>query len=149
MQIFPSLNCIMLIFLPRRNFVTETFCFGDVLLQETFCYGDVLYGDVLSRRRFVRRRLVCAPYILATRSIRTFPCRIFSPGLTPSDFFLCLKAKFRARSGFPVPGHLQIRFGESVEHHQQRRQFHRGPAMATAMTKVCRSPHLGTILGPG
>jgi hypothetical protein len=56
MQIFPSLNCIMLLFLPRGPFVTETFCSGDVLLQEAFCYGDVLYGDVLSRRRFV-----CAP----------------------------------------------------------------------------------------
>jgi hypothetical protein len=31
------------------------------MLQETFCYGDVLYGDVLSRRRFVWRRFVCAP----------------------------------------------------------------------------------------
>jgi hypothetical protein len=55
----------------------ETFCYGDILLQETFRYGDVvrvdaLYGDVLSRRRFVeatfcrgdilsRRRFVCAP----------------------------------------------------------------------------------------
>jgi hypothetical protein len=39
----------------------ETFCYGDVLFQETFRYGDVvcidvMYGDVLSRRRFV-----CAP----------------------------------------------------------------------------------------
>jgi hypothetical protein len=53
MQIFPSFNCILRIFLPRRRFVTETFCFGDVLLQETFCYGDVLL-----RRRFVWRRFV-------------------------------------------------------------------------------------------
>jgi hypothetical protein len=29
--------------------------------METFCRGDVLYGDVLSRRHFVRRRFVCAP----------------------------------------------------------------------------------------
>jgi hypothetical protein len=53
MQIFPSLNDILRIFLPRRRFVKETFCFGDVLLQETFCYGDVLL-----RRRFVWRRFV-------------------------------------------------------------------------------------------
>jgi hypothetical protein len=33
----------------RRHFVTKT-----------FCYGDVLLGDFLSRRRFVRRRFVCA-----------------------------------------------------------------------------------------
>jgi hypothetical protein len=64
----------MLLFLPRRRFVTETVCPGDVLLQETFCNGDVLlrtvdvlYGDVLSRRRFVRRRFVCAPVILMQR----------------------------------------------------------------------------------
>jgi hypothetical protein len=46
----------------RRLFVT-----GDVLLRrhyvtETLCYRDVLYGDVLSRRRFVRRRFVCVPF---------------------------------------------------------------------------------------
>ncbi len=45
-----------------RRFVT-----GDVLLRrrfvtETFCYGDVLLGDFLSRRRFVRRRVVCASF---------------------------------------------------------------------------------------
>jgi hypothetical protein len=73
MQIFPSLNCNMAIFLPRRRFVpetfcyrrrsvTETFCHGDVLLRsrfvtETFCMGmfcrgDVLCGDILYVRRF-------------------------------------------------------------------------------------------------
>jgi hypothetical protein len=39
-------------------------------------------------------------YFLATRSIRTFLRRICSPGLASSDFFLCLEAKIRARSGF-------------------------------------------------
>jgi hypothetical protein len=42
----------------------ETFFSEDVLLLETFCYGDVLYGDVMSRRRFVRRRYVCATKII-------------------------------------------------------------------------------------
>jgi hypothetical protein len=76
-------------------------------------------------------------YFLATRSIRTFPCRICSPGLAPSDFFLCLKTKIRARSHFFVPGHLQIWFGESVEDHQQRRLCHRRSAMVTAKKTVC------------
>jgi hypothetical protein len=64
MQIFPTLNCNMQIFLMQSLFVTETFCCKDVLLQETFCYGDVLlrrrsvtetfcYWDVLLQRRFV------------------------------------------------------------------------------------------------
>jgi hypothetical protein len=34
----------------RRRYVTET-----------FCYRDVLYGDILLRRRFVWKRFVCAP----------------------------------------------------------------------------------------
>jgi hypothetical protein len=59
MQIFPSLNCIMLIFLPRRRFVTETFCFGDVLLQETFCYGDVLCTETFCMETFCRRDVLC------------------------------------------------------------------------------------------
>jgi hypothetical protein len=55
MQIFPSLNCNMLIFLPRfcfgdvlfrRRFVSETFCYRRRSVTEMFCYGDVLYGDV-------------------------------------------------------------------------------------------------------
>jgi hypothetical protein len=46
----------------RRRFVPETFCYRRRSVTETFCYGDVLYGDVLSRRRFVRKRFVCAPY---------------------------------------------------------------------------------------
>jgi hypothetical protein len=62
MQIFPSWNCNMLIFLPWRCFVPETFCYRRRSVTETFCYGDVLHGDVLSRRRFVRRRFVCAPF---------------------------------------------------------------------------------------
>jgi hypothetical protein len=61
MQIFPSLNCILRIFLLQRRFVSETFCYRRSSVTETFCYGDVLYGDVLSRRRFVWRRFVCAP----------------------------------------------------------------------------------------
>jgi hypothetical protein len=63
-----------MIFLKRRRFVKETFCYGDVVLQETLCYEDVLYGDVLSRRRFVRRRFVCAPF----KRLRPFK-RPFSP----------------------------------------------------------------------
>jgi hypothetical protein len=39
----------------------ETFCDRRCFVTETFCRGDVLYGDVLPRRRFVRRRFVCAP----------------------------------------------------------------------------------------
>ncbi len=38
----------------------ETFCYRRRFVKETFCYGDVLLGDFLSRRRFVRRRFVCA-----------------------------------------------------------------------------------------
>jgi hypothetical protein len=39
----------------------ETLCYRRRFVTETFCYGDVLYGDVLPRRRFVWRRFVCAP----------------------------------------------------------------------------------------
>jgi hypothetical protein len=45
----------------RRRFVSETLCYRRRSVTEMFCYGDVLYGDVLSRRRSVRRRFVCAP----------------------------------------------------------------------------------------
>jgi hypothetical protein len=38
----------------RRRFVTEMFCFGDVVLQETFCYGDILLRRCLVWRRFVK-----------------------------------------------------------------------------------------------
>jgi hypothetical protein len=41
--------------------VPETFCYRRRYFTETFSYGDVLYRDVLSRRRFVLRRFVCAP----------------------------------------------------------------------------------------
>jgi hypothetical protein len=47
-------------FVKQYFLLQETFCYGDVLLQETFCLGDVLFGDVLSRRRSVRRCFVCA-----------------------------------------------------------------------------------------
>jgi hypothetical protein len=47
----------------RRRFVPETLCYRRRCVTETFCNGDVLYGDVLSRRHFVRRRFVCAPEI--------------------------------------------------------------------------------------
>jgi hypothetical protein len=74
-KIFSSSTCHILVFLIRRRFVTERFCYrrrfvtGDVLLQETFCYGDVMlrrryvtetlcYGDVMLRRRFVWRLFV-------------------------------------------------------------------------------------------
>jgi hypothetical protein len=40
----------------RRRFVPETLCYRRRSVTETFCYGDVL-----SRRRFVRRRFVFAP----------------------------------------------------------------------------------------
>jgi hypothetical protein len=45
----------------------EQKCPGDVLLQETFCIGDVVCIDVLVRRHCVygdvlsRRRFVCVP----------------------------------------------------------------------------------------
>jgi hypothetical protein len=78
MQIFPSLNCNMLIFffyrgdlLLRRRFVPETFCYRRRSVTETFCYGDVLYGDVLSRRRFVWRRFVCAPNVQVQLTLYT------------------------------------------------------------------------------
>jgi hypothetical protein len=56
----------------RRRFVT-----GDVLLrrrfvEETFCYEDVLLGDVLSRRRCLRRRFVCASF---KKTFRCSPAR--------------------------------------------------------------------------
>jgi hypothetical protein len=76
-------------------------------------------------------------YFLATRSMRTFHRRICSLGLAPSDFWLFLKAKLRARNVFFVPGHLQIWFVESIEDHQQRRLCHRRSAMATTKKKVC------------
>jgi hypothetical protein len=45
----------------RRRYVEETFCYRRSSLKEMFCQGDVvcidvLYGDVLSRTRFL-----CAP----------------------------------------------------------------------------------------
>jgi hypothetical protein len=58
------------VFLQRR-FVTETFCYGDVLLQKMFCYGDILlwrcfeWRDVLSRRHFVQRRFVREPFFIS------------------------------------------------------------------------------------
>jgi hypothetical protein len=50
----------------RRRFVRRRFVKRRRFVTETFCYGDVLLGDVLSRRRFVRRRFVCA----STHSVR-------------------------------------------------------------------------------
>ena len=53
----PQSNCQIL-----AGFI-EMFCYRRPFVKETFCYGDLLCGDVLSRRRFVRRRFVCASYI--------------------------------------------------------------------------------------
>jgi hypothetical protein len=44
----------------RRRFVRRCFVTRRRFVTETFCRGDVLFWDVLSRRRFVRRRFVCA-----------------------------------------------------------------------------------------
>jgi hypothetical protein len=49
---------IYIYILLRRRFVPETFCYRRRSVTEAFCFGDVLYGDVLSRRRFV-----CAPFV--------------------------------------------------------------------------------------
>jgi hypothetical protein len=46
-----------------------TFCYSSRYVTEIFYYGDVLYGDILSMRRFVRRlffmcagdELICGP----------------------------------------------------------------------------------------
>jgi hypothetical protein len=48
--------------LSRIRFVMRRFDTRRRFVTETFCYGDVLLGDVLSRRRFVRRRFVCASF---------------------------------------------------------------------------------------
>jgi hypothetical protein len=48
------------------------------MLQETFCYGDVLYGDVLSTRRFVRRRFVCAALLTTPGGLETETCIVVS-----------------------------------------------------------------------
>jgi hypothetical protein len=42
----------------RRHFVTETFCYGDVLLQRHFVTGDVSLRRRCVYRRFVGRRFV-------------------------------------------------------------------------------------------
>jgi hypothetical protein len=48
----------------RIFFTAEKFCSEDILFRRRFVtgdvlyIGDVLYGDILSRRRFVRRRFV-------------------------------------------------------------------------------------------
>jgi hypothetical protein len=53
----------------RRRFVTETFCYGDVLIRRRFVTGDVSlqetfrYGDVLLRRRFVEETFCMCAYI--------------------------------------------------------------------------------------
>jgi hypothetical protein len=62
-QIFSPSSCHFPALLIRRRFVKETLCYRRRSVTETFCYGDVLYGDVLSRRRFVWRRFVCAPWV--------------------------------------------------------------------------------------
>jgi hypothetical protein len=49
----------------RRRCVPETFCYKRRSVTETFCNGDVL-----SRRRFVQRRFVCAPFEIYILSIR-------------------------------------------------------------------------------
>jgi hypothetical protein len=93
---------------------------------------DILSSEKKFTRKHTHATAVCSIFWLPDPSGPS-PCRICSPDLAPSDFFLCLKAKLIVRSGFSVPGHLQIRFGESVEDHQQRRQCHRRSAMATAI----------------
>jgi hypothetical protein len=79
-QIFPSLNWNMLIFLPRRRFVT-----GDVLLRrhlvrrrfvtetfgkETFFLGDILCGDVLYVRRIFGISIKFQIFLYPYRSIQ-------------------------------------------------------------------------------
>jgi hypothetical protein len=65
--------------LSRRRFVRRRFVTRRRLVTETFCYGDVLLGDVLSRRRFVRRRFVCASEI-QLRNTRPRPAEMARQG---------------------------------------------------------------------
>jgi hypothetical protein len=44
-----------------RRFVPMTLFYRRRSVTKMLCYGDVLNGDVLSRRRFVQKRFLCAP----------------------------------------------------------------------------------------
>jgi hypothetical protein len=51
----------------RRHFVQEIFCYRKPFVKETFCYGDILLRRRLVRRRFVRIHFVCAWVIQSSR----------------------------------------------------------------------------------